>query len=97
MLRSACRVVLQLCLLTLALDCPAFGQGATTASEPTPSPAQPAAETPPPVFTTAVTVVGTAPLPGGDMLLVKVPKPVQVLTIQDVEAIGALDLTDLLN
>src|SRR5262249_1055757 len=26
-----------------------------------------------------------------------VPKPVQVLTIQDVEAIGALDLTDLLN
>jgi outer membrane receptor protein involved in Fe transport len=47
---------------------------------------------PPPVFTTTVTVIEAAPLPGVDLPLEKLPAPVQLVSAQDLERSGALDL-----
>src|SRR5688572_10659391 len=67
-----------------------------------PQPAPPAPSTPPqtqtpsgpqPVFATTVTVIESAPLPGVDLPIEKLPAPVQVLTAQDLERSGALDLS----
>jgi outer membrane receptor protein involved in Fe transport len=48
---------------------------------------------PPPVFTTTVTVIEAAPLPGLDVPLEKLPAPVQLVSAQDLERSGALDLS----
>src|SRR5688572_1423260 len=67
-----------------------------------PQPAPPAPSTPPqtqtpsgpqPVFATTVTVIESAPLPGVDLPIEKLPAPVQVLTAQDLERSGAVDLS----
>ena len=47
----------------------------------------------PPVFTTSVTVIESAPLPGVDLPLEKIPSPVQTATAQDIERTNALDLS----
>src|SRR5262245_32624285 len=46
-----------------------------------------------PVFTTTVTVIEAAPLPGVDLPLEKIPAPVQIATSQQIEQSGALDLS----
>ena len=51
----------------------------------------------PPAFATTVTVIETAPLPGVDLPLEKIPAPVQTATGADIERSGALDLSEFLN
>jgi outer membrane receptor protein involved in Fe transport len=48
-----------------------------------------------PVF--KVEVIGTTPLPGVDLLLEEIPAPVQTAIQRDIDASGALDLSDFLN
>jgi outer membrane receptor protein involved in Fe transport len=50
-----------------------------------------------PLFNVNVTVIETAPLPGVDLPLEKIPAPVQTATGRDIEQSGALDLSDFLN
>jgi outer membrane receptor protein involved in Fe transport len=45
------------------------------------------------VFTTSVTVIETAPLPGVEMPIEKVPAPVQVATAKEIDRSGATDLS----
>jgi outer membrane receptor protein involved in Fe transport len=68
----------------------------------TPPATTPATQSPPappplpsPAFT--VTVIETAPLPGVDLPIGKIPSPVQIATGGDIEQSGALDLADFLN
>jgi outer membrane receptor protein involved in Fe transport len=82
--------------LILALPAAALAQG-----EP-PAPAQgtqtnppPAQSAPPPVF--KITVIETTPLPGVDLPLDKIPAPVQIESEREIEASGALDLSEFLN
>ncbi len=51
----------------------------------------------PPAFEEAVDVVAATPLPGVEMPVDRIAAPVQSATSQDLEAIGALDLSDFLN
>jgi outer membrane receptor protein involved in Fe transport len=44
-----------------------------------------------------ITVIGTTPLPGVDIELVKIPAPVQLVNQRDLEQSGALNLSDLMN
>ena len=44
-----------------------------------------------------VTVIGTTPLPGVDIELVKIPAPVQLVNERDLQESGALNLSDLMN
>ena len=58
----------------------------------------PSATSQPPVTSTSeVTVVGLLPLPGMDIPASQVPAPVQTATEKDIQASGALDLSDFLN
>ena len=50
-----------------------------------------------PQTTYTVTVVETAPLPGVELPIEKIPAPVQTATDRDITASGALDLSDFLN
>src|SRR5262245_60253438 len=50
----------------------------------------------PPAFTTTVTVIEAAPLPGLDLPLEKIPAPVQTASAQDIERSGALDVSSFL-
>ncbi len=50
-----------------------------------------------PPTTYTVTVAETAPLPGVELPLEKIPAPVQTATDRDITASGALDLSDFLN
>jgi outer membrane receptor protein involved in Fe transport len=61
-----------------------------------PSAAQDPHSPPPPTFTTTVTVVEAAPLPGVDLPIEKIPAPVQVAGAGDIERSGALDLSSFL-
>ena len=69
----------------------AAGAAAQAGSQ-SPPPTQPV---PQPVYT--VTVVGTAPLPGVELPLEKIPAPVQTASERDITNSGALDLSDFLN
>ena len=83
-------------MVALALASPAGAQpsqGTGAGSQDSQPPQQPS----PPTFGTAVTVVGTTPLPGVDLPLEKVPAPVQTATDRDIERTGATDLSDVLN
>jgi outer membrane receptor for Fe3+-dicitrate len=60
------------------------------------SPPQPPADKPP-AFATTVTVIETAPLPGVDLRLDQIPAPAQLVSSQDIEQSGALDLSAFLN
>jgi outer membrane receptor protein involved in Fe transport len=93
---ASCRILGYLAPSIFVFATLAFGQNPPTTQQPAPPSGQ-APPAPPPVFTTVVTVVGTTPLPGVDLPLGKVPTPVQVATANDIEASGALNLTDLLN
>jgi outer membrane receptor protein involved in Fe transport len=66
-----------------------------TAPAPTGSQNPPPQPLPSPTFT--VTVVETAPLPGVNLPLGKIPSPVQIATGADIEQSGALDLADFMN
>src|ERR1700761_2558058 len=44
-----------------------------------------------------IDVVAATPLPGTDLAIDDIPKPVQTATAHDIEQSGALDLSDLLN
>ncbi len=68
--------------------CPAARAGAQEPSQ-TPPPESP------PVF--RLEVIEATPLPGLDLRLNQIPAPVQTATSADVEASGALDLSDFLN
>jgi outer membrane receptor protein involved in Fe transport len=65
----------------------------TVAAGQRPAPAQPL---PPPAFEEHVDVVGATPLPGFDVPADQVPAPVQTATSQELEASGALDVSDFL-
>jgi outer membrane receptor protein involved in Fe transport len=78
--------------------------GQTPPPDPKPQnpPAQnPAPQSPPPAtppnFNVQVDVIETTPLPGLDLKLKQVPAPVQTAVAADIEASGALDLSDFLN
>jgi len=72
------RFITRVMIATLvALPAGAHAQGPADGAQP---PAAPAAQTPappPPVFVDSVTVVETAPLPGVDQPIERVPAPVQ--------------------
>src|SRR6185503_19229580 len=51
---------------------------------------------PAPTFATSVTVVETAPLPGVDLPIEKIPAPVQTAVSDEIERSGALDLSSFL-
>jgi hypothetical protein len=51
----------------------------------------------PPTFEVGVDVIATLPLPGLDLRLEQIPAPVQTAGSADIEASGALDLSDFLN
>jgi outer membrane receptor protein involved in Fe transport len=85
-------------VVLLALPAVAYAQTAPGSAQAPAAP--PAAQTPappPPVFTDAVTVVETAPLPGVDQPIERVPAPVQTATERDIQESGALELSDFLN
>lgn len=73
-------------LAAVLLVRPAFGRAQPPPQNPPP---------PPPTF--KVEVIETTPLPGLDLKLEQIPAPVQAAVSADVEASGALDLSDFLN
>src|SRR5207342_1201545 len=82
--RPLCRLLV---LLTALVVRPATGRAQ--------APAQSAPPAPAPTF--KVEVIETTPLPGLDLKLEQIPAPVQTAVSADVEASGALDLSDFLN
>ena len=72
-----------------ALLWPAANAGAQTPPPQNPPPANP------PAF--KVEVIETTPLPGLDLKLDQIPAPVQTALGADIEASGALELSDFLN
>jgi outer membrane receptor protein involved in Fe transport len=66
-----------------------------TASAQTAQPQNQPPANPPPVF--KVEVIETTPLPGLDLTLEQIPAPVQTAVSSDIEASGALELSDFLN
>jgi len=82
--RPLCR---SLALLTVLVVPPATARAQT--------PAQSAPSAPAPTF--KVEVIETTPLPGLDLKLEQIPAPVQAAVSADLEASGALDLSDFLN
>ena len=84
-------------VLAISLLVPSLvhAQGAPAAPQ---APPDPQTQTPPPpVFTDAVTVIETAPLPGVDQPVEQVPAPVQTASERDIQQSGALDLSEFLN
>src|SRR4249919_1976907 len=82
--RPLCRLLV---LLTALVVRPATGRAQ--------APAQSAPPAPAPTF--KVEVIETTPLPGLDLKLEQIPAPVQAAVSANVEASGALDLSDFLN
>ena len=82
--RPLCR---SLVLLTALVVRPATGRAQ--------APAQSAPPAPAPAF--KVEVIETTPLPGLDLKLEQIPAPVQTAVSADIDASGALDLSDFLN
>lgn len=81
-----------ICLLLLAPP-PMFAQ---SGQNETPAESQDA-NPPEPALNFNVTVIGTTPLPGVDIELVKIPAPVQLVSDRDLLESGALNLSDLMN
>jgi outer membrane receptor protein involved in Fe transport len=65
----------------------------------TPPPPTPSTQNPPPddIPSFRLEVIETTPLPGLDLRPIQVPAPVQTATAADIEASGALDLSNFLN
>jgi len=85
-------------VILLALPAVAYAQTVPGSAQAPASP--PPVQTPappPPVFVDSVTVVETAPLPGVDQPIERVPAPVQTATEKDIQESGALELSDFLN
>src|SRR5262245_61855237 len=76
-----------LALVVVLVVRPATGRAQAPTQSPPP--------TPTPTF--KVEVIETTPLPGLDLKLEQIPAPVQTAVSADVEASGALDLSDFLN
>ena len=81
---AVCRSLALVMVLVLR---PATGRAQAPAQSPPPTPG--------PTF--KVEVIETTPLPGLDLRLEQIPAPVQTAVSADVEASGALDLSDFLN
>jgi len=83
--------------LAAALIVAIAGSGSTASAQT--APVVPAGSQTPavPPTTYTVTVAETAPLPGVELPLEKIPAPVQTATDRDIAASGALDLSDFLN
>src|SRR6185295_3685031 len=79
--------------LLLALAPAAAAQTAAPAPQPQGSTQPPS---PQPTFATSVTVVETAPLPGVDLPIEKIPAPVQTAGSDEIERSKALDLSSFL-
>ncbi len=87
--RPACACITALLLFSPAIaPAPALAQSGGSSGQAAPDP-----------VTTAVdlTVVGLSPLPGVEVPANQVPAPVQTATSRDIEASGAVDLSDFLN
>ena len=82
--------MVSLVLATMGLSVSASAQTA----QPTPPPQNPPAGNPP---TFKLEVIETTPLPGLDVKLDQIPAPVQTAVSAEIEASGALDLSDFLN
>ena len=85
------------CYLLISIACLRLGDAAAQGR---PDAAPPQATAPPQVPagpTYTVNVVETAPLPGVELPLEKIPAPVQTATAVDIERSGALDLSGFLN
>src|ERR1043166_422508 len=86
-------VVLAILLATAAIAQAQDAAGQPAA--PTQAPQSPAPSDP--LFNVTVTVVGTTPLPGVDVLATEIPAPVQTATARDLENSGATDISDFMN
>ena len=85
------------CYLLISIACLRLGDAAAQGR---PDAAPPQAAAPPQVPagpTYTVNVVETAPLPGVELPLERIPAPVQTATAADIERSGALDLSGFLN
>ena len=93
---ALCRVLIPFVSAVVLSSAPAVARAQTP---PAANPAPPQPPAPPPLPTPAftVTVVETAPLPGVDLPIGKIPSPVQIATGADIAQSGALDLSDFLN
>jgi outer membrane receptor protein involved in Fe transport len=89
----AARTLCAACVLAVA---PSVAR-AQTPPAPTPAVQTPATPQPLPSPTFIVTVIETAPLPGVNLPIGKIPSPVQIASADDIEQSGALDLADFLN
>jgi outer membrane receptor protein involved in Fe transport len=69
------------------------GQTPSAASPQAASSTSPDQQNQPPTFGTAITVVESAPLPGVDLPIEKIPAPVQTATSDQIERTGAVDLS----
>ena len=84
------------CCLFISIACLRLGDAAAQ-GRPDPAPLQGTAPPQVPGPTYTVDVVETAPLPGVELPLGKIPAPVQTGTAADIERSGALDLSGFLN
>ena len=86
-------LIAAICLLLAApsLSFAQSSQSETQAEPPENSSQEPAA------LNFNVTVIGTTPLPGVDIELVKIPAPVQLVNDREMVESGALNLSDLMN
>lgn len=82
-------------IMTLPAAALAQSEQTTPAASGTQATPPPQQTDPPPVF--KVTVIETTPLPGVDLPLEKIPAPVQADTEREIEASGALDLSEFMN
>jgi len=80
-----------ICLIVL-LPRASFAQSGQDETSPQENPSQD-----PAALNFNVTVIGTTPLPGVDIELVKIPAPVQLVNDRDLIESGALNLSDLMN
>src|SRR5262245_60107684 len=87
------RFALFLPALVFALASDIHGQTGASTSQPGSSQPAPAE---PPTFATTVTVIESAPLPGVDLPIEKVPAAVQTATSEEIERSKALDLSSFL-
>ena len=83
-------------LSVLLLELAPAVEAQTPIANSTPQGAAQQAPAEPPTFATTVTVVESAPLPGVDLPIEKIPAPVQTATSEEIERSKALDLSSFL-
>ena len=86
------RILVAFIVLLLLLPRASFAQSGQGETRPQDNPPQD-----PAAINFDVTVIGTTPLPGVDIELVKIPAPVQLVNDREMLESGALNLSDLMN